>query len=51
VGKNLPTSPADDVRVLLDEIDGRDAVEILVSGDRRSDAAGPKGPEATGGRP
>jgi pyrimidine operon attenuation protein/uracil phosphoribosyltransferase len=51
VGKNLPTSPADDVRVLLDEIDGRDAVEILVSGGRRSDAAGPKGPEATGGRP
>jgi pyrimidine operon attenuation protein/uracil phosphoribosyltransferase len=29
VGKNLPTSPGDDVRVWLVETDGRDAVEIV----------------------
>ncbi|MCL2454175.1 MAG: bifunctional pyr operon transcriptional regulator/uracil phosphoribosyltransferase PyrR [Micrococcales bacterium] len=33
VGKNLPTSSAERVRVLLDEIDGRDAV--LLNGDVR----------------
>ena len=35
VGKNIPTSHADDVRVLLTEDDGRDAV-ILVPGEDRS---------------
>ena len=29
VGKNLPTSPEDDVRVHLAEIDGRDEVEVV----------------------
>ncbi len=29
VGKNIPTSRADDVRVLLQEEDGRDAVEVV----------------------
>jgi pyrimidine operon attenuation protein/uracil phosphoribosyltransferase len=29
VGKNLPTSPSQSVQVRLDEIDGRDEVEIL----------------------
>ena len=29
VGKNLPTSRADDVRVLLQEVDGRDAVVVV----------------------
>ena len=29
VGKNLPTSPDDDVRVHLAEVDGRDEVEVI----------------------
>ena len=29
VGKNLPTSPDDDVRVHLAEVDGRDEVEVV----------------------
>ncbi len=29
VGKNVPTKPADDVRVHLVEVDGRDEVEVL----------------------
>jgi len=29
VGKNLPTSPEDDIRVHLAEIDGRDEVEVV----------------------
>ncbi len=29
VGKNLPTSLREDVRVLLDEVDGRDGVELV----------------------
>jgi pyrimidine operon attenuation protein / uracil phosphoribosyltransferase len=29
VGKNVPTSPADDVRVHLVEVDGRDEVELV----------------------
>ena len=29
VGKNVPTSPADDVRVHLTEVDGRDEVEVV----------------------
>lgn len=32
VGKNIPTSPADDVRVLLEEVDGRDAVLVVSKG-------------------
>jgi len=35
VGKNIPTAREDDVRVLLEEDDGRDAV-IVVPGGRRS---------------
>jgi pyrimidine operon attenuation protein/uracil phosphoribosyltransferase len=31
VGKNVPTGRADDVRVLLDEVDGRDAVIVEAS--------------------
>src|SRR5207247_11006203 len=30
VGKNVPTSPDDDVRVHLTEVDGRDEVEVAV---------------------
>ncbi len=29
VGKNLPTARVDDVRVMLQEEDGRDAVEVV----------------------
>jgi pyrimidine operon attenuation protein/uracil phosphoribosyltransferase len=29
VGKNIPTARLDNVRVLLQEVDGRDAVEIV----------------------
>ena len=29
VGKNIPTSRADTVRVLLEEVDGRDAVIVV----------------------
>ena len=28
VGKNVPTGRSDDVRVLIDEVDGRDAVVV-----------------------
>jgi pyrimidine operon attenuation protein/uracil phosphoribosyltransferase len=35
VGKNIPTAREDDVRVLLEEDDGRDAV-IVVPGGRRA---------------
>jgi pyrimidine operon attenuation protein/uracil phosphoribosyltransferase len=31
VGKNVPTGRSDDVRVLLDEVDGRDAVVVEAS--------------------
>jgi pyrimidine operon attenuation protein/uracil phosphoribosyltransferase len=37
VGKNVPTSPTDDVRVHLSEVDGRDEVELVA---RESVAAG-----------
>jgi len=33
VGKNVPTSLRESVRVLLDEVDGRDAVMIAAAGD------------------
>jgi pyrimidine operon attenuation protein/uracil phosphoribosyltransferase len=33
VGKNIPTSPAQKVRVRLSEIDGTDSVEIAAGGD------------------
>jgi len=29
VGKNIPTARVDNVRVLLEEVDGRDAVVIV----------------------
>jgi pyrimidine operon attenuation protein/uracil phosphoribosyltransferase len=29
VGKNIPTTQQDDVRVLLEEVDGRDAVVVV----------------------
>lgn len=32
VGKNIPTSAEDDVRVLLEEVDGRDAVVVVSNG-------------------
>lgn len=32
VGKNIPTSLEDDVRVLLEEVDGRDAVVVVSRG-------------------
>jgi pyrimidine operon attenuation protein / uracil phosphoribosyltransferase len=45
VGKNLPTSPAETVHVLLEEHDGRDAV--LIGGSDR----GPTAPGTSRGRP
>jgi pyrimidine operon attenuation protein / uracil phosphoribosyltransferase len=48
VGKNIPTSQEESVRVLLEEIDGRDAVEL----EQRSVAPGSgSGRSATGGAP
>lgn len=35
VGKNIPTGLEDDVRVLLEEVDGRDAVVVVAKGVRR----------------
>ena len=34
VGKNIPTARGDQVQVLLEEIDGRDAVVVIPGGDR-----------------
>jgi pyrimidine operon attenuation protein/uracil phosphoribosyltransferase len=46
VGKNLPTSQAEEVRVLLDEVDGEDAV--LLGQARRGRGGAPAGQPATG---
>jgi len=35
VGKNIPTSPAESVRVRLSEVDGRDGVDLEATGGRR----------------
>ncbi len=35
VGKNIPTSPAESVRVRLSEVDGRDGVDLEAPGGRR----------------
>ena len=35
VGKNIPTARGDQVQVLLEEVDGRDAVVIIPGGDRQ----------------
>lgn len=45
VGKNVPSSHEEDVRVSVDAIDGRDAVEIWTKDDAMPDSA-PKGGEA-----
>ena len=34
VGKNIPTARGDQVQVLLDEVDGRDAVVVIPGRDR-----------------
>ena len=34
VGKNIPTARGDQVQVLLDEVDGRDAVVVIPGGER-----------------
>jgi pyrimidine operon attenuation protein/uracil phosphoribosyltransferase len=47
VGKNLPTSLPEVVRVLLSEIDGRDAV-VLSTGGAGDDGPGEAGPGAAG---
>jgi pyrimidine operon attenuation protein/uracil phosphoribosyltransferase len=46
VGKNLPTSQAEEVRVLLDEVDGEDAV--LLGQARTGRGGAPAGQPATG---
>lgn len=38
VGKNLPSARSEHVRILLDEVDGRDAVTIESSGDEEASA-------------
>jgi pyrimidine operon attenuation protein/uracil phosphoribosyltransferase len=38
VGKNVPTSRADDVRVQVQEVDGADAVTVRRSGDAEGEA-------------
>jgi len=35
VGKNIPTSPSESVRVRLSEVDGRDGVDLEATGGRR----------------
>jgi len=35
VGKNMPTSPSESVRVRLSEVDGRDGVDLEATGGRR----------------
>jgi len=48
VGKNLPTAPDERVNVLLDEVDGRDAVSIL-PGAAKAATGSAKGSEAATG--
>jgi pyrimidine operon attenuation protein/uracil phosphoribosyltransferase len=50
VGKNLPTSQGETVRVLLEEIDGRDGVAIERRIDGRTDAAAAESSETDEGK-